>query len=272
MMIQSAPQGEPHFVITMSEHTALAAQLARAFGNDRFEPVEPRDEVLYLVEHHDDGWLELDAATPLDPKTRLPYNLVETPLDLIAPTSRQSPDINTKRHPYCGLLSSMHSWGLYNGRYGLSDKVVILDMADEAQATLKPFLDGELARQEKLKAEITKDPSAADWIEEKHLFQNYKQLQFFDTLALYFNRVHEDAREETSFPHIPVTGSEDVTITIRPLGGGTYSLSPYPFAEDPLDISFEGRWLAPLPEGNDDLKGTLDAIARDEQRATLVSA
>ena len=28
--------------------------------------------------------------------------------------------------PSCGLISSMHSWGLYNGRYGLL-KLVLLD-------------------------------------------------------------------------------------------------------------------------------------------------
>ena len=272
MMVQSAPEGEPHFVITMSEHTALAGQFARAFGNDRFEAVEPRDEMIYLVDHHDHGWVDLDGEAPLDPKSRLPYNLVETPLNLIAPTSKQSPDFNTKHHPYCGLLSSMHSWGLYNGRYGLSDKVVILDMGDEAQATLKPFLDGELARQEQLKEELAQDSGAAAWIEEKHLFQNYKQLQFFDTLALYFNRVHADAREQAAFPHIPVNADEDVTITLRPAGNGVYELSPYPFSTDRLEVSFEGRWLAPLAGDDDDLKSVLDAVGRNQQHATLVSA
>ena len=272
MMVQTAPDGEPHFVMTMSEHTALSGQFARAFGNDRFEPVEPREEVVYLVDHHDDGWVDLDAEAPLDPKTRLPYNLIQTPLHLIAPTSKQSPDFNSKRHAYCGLLSSMHSWGLYNGRYGLSDKVVILDMGDEAQATLKPLLDGELERQEQLKAELAQDPEAAAWIEEQHLFQNYKQLQFFDTLALYFNRTHEDAREETAFPHVPASADEDITITLRPAGNGIYELSPSPFGKGPLEVSYTGRWLTPLAAGDDDLKGTLDAIERDEQRATLVPA
>ena len=42
MIVQSAttPDSE-HFVITMDEHTAFAAQLALAFGNERFEPVSP---------------------------------------------------------------------------------------------------------------------------------------------------------------------------------------------------------------------------------------
>ena len=35
--------------------TSFAGQLARLFGNDRFEPVEPREEMLYLIDHHDHG-------------------------------------------------------------------------------------------------------------------------------------------------------------------------------------------------------------------------
>ena len=41
MMTQTAPEGEPHFVITMAEHTEMCGQLARAFGNDRFERLDP---------------------------------------------------------------------------------------------------------------------------------------------------------------------------------------------------------------------------------------
>jgi len=125
MMIQTAPDGAPRFAILMDEHTALAAQFARAFGNERFEPVQPRDLMLYVIEHHDKGWASYDAAPKTDPKTGLPYNLVDTPAEDITRTSAASPDFNEKKHPYCGLLSSMHSWGLYNGRYGLSDKVLI---------------------------------------------------------------------------------------------------------------------------------------------------
>ena len=41
MMVQTAPQEEPHFVITMREHLDFCGQLARAYGNDRFERPEP---------------------------------------------------------------------------------------------------------------------------------------------------------------------------------------------------------------------------------------
>ena len=125
MIIQTAPADAPRLAIMMHEHTALAEQFARAFGNERFERAEPADLMAYVVAHHDAGWAEFDRDPITDEKTALPYNLIETPAQFITVTSRKSPDFNEKHHPYCGVMSSMHSWGLYNGRYGLSSMVLI---------------------------------------------------------------------------------------------------------------------------------------------------
>src|SRR5262249_18439978 len=175
MIIQTAPTGAPRLAIMMHEHTALSGQFARAFGNDRFEPASPDDLMLYVTSNHDAGWAEFDRDPVTDQKTRLPYNLIETPIEHIAVTSRKSPDFNETHHPYCGLMSSMHSWGLYNGRYGLSQLVLI----DRIPAADRPIADrmlaGEIDRQKRLKSQLAKNPEGTSWIEEKHLFQNYKQ-------------------------------------------------------------------------------------------------
>src|SRR6266516_2960722 len=110
MIIQTAPAGEPRLAVMMHEHTALSDQFARAFGNDRFEPVWPDDLMFYVVSHHDAGWAEFDRDPVTDETTGLPYNLIETPAKYITVTSRRSPDFNERHHPYCGLISSMHSW------------------------------------------------------------------------------------------------------------------------------------------------------------------
>lgn len=249
MMIQTAPQDAPRFAIKMDEHTALAGQFAEAFGNERFEPLEPRELLLYMIAHHDKGWVDFDAAPKTDPKTGLPYNLVDTPAEDITRTSAGSPDFNEKRHPYCGLLSSMHSWGLYNGRYGMSDKVLIDSIPAQERHLADRMLEGELKRQQRLKAQLADDPQSAAWIENGHLFQNYKQLQLFDTLALYFNRTHEGARGETRFERVPMNAREDVSITLRPVSPGVYALSPYPFRASPAQFRFCGRYIRPSERG-----------------------
>ena len=133
MIIQSAPAGQPALAIMMHEHTALSGQFARAFGNDRFAPPEPYEPMVYAISHHDAGWAAFDRDPVTDPATGLPYNLVETPAEHIVRTSALSPEFNQRHHPYSGLMSSMHSWGLYNGRYGTSQ-----DGADRQDCAARP--------------------------------------------------------------------------------------------------------------------------------------
>jgi hypothetical protein len=245
MIIQTAPDGKPRLAIMMYEHTALSGQFARAFGNDRFQPTEPRELMVYVTVHHDAGWLDFDRDPVTDPKTGLPYNLVETPAEYITVTSRKSPEFNQRHHPFCGLMSSMHSWGLYNGRYGLSNYVLIDKIPQSDRPLADRMLAGELDRQAKLKGEVGQNAETASWLDERRVFQNYKQLQFFDTLALYFNRIHPEARAEQKFENVPLNANEDVTVTISPRERGVYALSPYPFTAAKPEFAYAGRLIEP---------------------------
>ena len=245
--------------IMMHEHTALAGQFARAFGNAAFEPIAPLDPVVYIIANHDAGWAAFDRDPVTDPASGLPYNLTETLAEHIAPTSKGSPDFNERHHPYCGLLSSMHSWGIYNGRYGLSNMVLVDRIPPSGRPIVEAMLAGELVRQQRLKVDLAKNPDTAAWIEERHLFQNYKQLQFCDTLALYFNRVHPDARAEQVFEHVPVGREKDAAVTIRPTAPGVYVLSPFPFASDGATFAFAGR---PISPGQHEREGGWPAVLR----------
>jgi hypothetical protein len=243
----------------MHEHTALSGQFARAFGNERFAPIEPANPMVYVISHHDAGWAAFDRDPAIDERSGLPYNLVETPAEHITVTSRLSPAFNQRHHPYCGLISSMHSWGLYNGRYGTSNMVLIDRIPPHDRPLADRMLEGELARQQRLRAEIAEDAQAAAWLDESRVFQNYKQLQFCDLLALYFNRTHAAARTEQTFGHVPVTAHEDAAVTIRPGAGSVYELSPFPFAADGAEFAFAGRFIAPRQGG----QGGWPAVLRE---------
>lgn len=269
MIVQSADEGAEHFVITMDQHTALSGRFAEHFGNERFEPVEPRALMLHVIKNHDIGWRELDAQALRDQATGLPYNLVKTPFSKIVETSSASPDFNSTHHPYCGLMSSMHSWGLYNGRYGMSGKVLLDSLADDNRALADAMLNGEIERQQQLRTQLESDPETASLTEENKLFQNYKQLQFFDTLALYFNCVQESEREQAGFTHVPLNASEDTEVTIEPVGPGVYALDPYPFDDaEGIDLTFSGRYLSPVSHG-DDVREELERTPVTTQTMTL---
>lgn len=270
MMIQTAPQGEPHFLCSMREHNALCGQFVRAFGNDEFERCEPHEEMVYVVSHHDYGWDEFDGDPVLDARTGLPCGVGNAPVPGGTDTGRRSADVNEARHLYCGLISSMHSWGLYNARYGFSEFRVraggstSIPVGPGDREEVDRMLGGEIARQERIRETLAADPETAAWVEEAHIVQNYKQLQFFDTMALYFNCNGAADRKPETFTHVPRSRHEDATIALTPRDDVTYALDPYPFEEDGLEVSFAGRYVAPRRDA-----ANVDLAAIDEESQTV---
>jgi len=236
-----APPDAPRFVIKNTEHTALAADLAGRFGNERFAALEPREAMLFLVAHHDQGWESLDEAPELDPATGLPYHLVETPLALMLDTSARSPEFNRRAGPLVELLSSMHVYGLYTGRYGLSDKVPLDNIPAGDRPAVDAMLAGERERQAALQARLAGDPMASA----QRLMHNYKLLQFFDTLALYFNMNAGGERGTAAFANVPRGVGDDVTVEVRETAPGRYVLEPYPFDASGIEVRCAGRYLRP---------------------------
>ena len=114
-MIVQPGHGTASLCIEMTEHTRFAGQLAEHFGNDVFASVHPREPMLYAVSHHDQGWAPVDAAIGRDASTGLPWNLVKTPVEKLLQTGPGSPEHNESHHAFCGLLVSMHTYGLYCG-------------------------------------------------------------------------------------------------------------------------------------------------------------
>ena len=272
MIVQNAPEGAPRFVITMLQHTTFAGQLARHFGNDDFAPLEPREPLEFVVANHDRGWDEFDGGATQDPDTGLPYNLTATPITDIVATSAGSPDYNEGHHPLSGLISSMHSYGLYHGRYGLApDKLFINRIPAELRPQVDAMLEAELARQARLRDALGADPATAAWAGEEDVFCAYKQLQFFDTLSLYFHMQPEGARGEAVFDHVPVSRTADVSISVSERHGAVYRLDPYPFDVDGLEVATEGRYLQPAEPGSD-LATVMASTPVERQSVTLVAA
>lgn len=259
MFIQSAPPGHPNRAIMMRDHTILSEQFARAFGNGQFEAPVPHEPVVYAIANHDAGWVDFDRDPATDPETRLPYSVFGTPAQHILPTSKGSPDYNQRHHSYSGLLSSMHTWGIYNARYGFTNAGRLRRIADADKPAVDAMLSYELERQKALKAELARSPETAAWLEEGRLFQNYKLLQFCDLMAIYFNYNHPDLRTEQDFTNVPTSRERDATVTLRPKGDGVYELSPFPFIAPGGMFAFASR---PITPGQHETDGGWAAILR----------
>jgi hypothetical protein len=250
MIVQQVPEGVDPIIICNVDHAVAAGQLAEAFGNAQFAMAVPQGLMEFVARHHEEGWRPVDASPRRNPATGLPYHLSDTPADLLIQKSIASPDFNERHHPWCGLLSSMHSWGLYHRRYGISDAISIEQRPPEHAAAIAQMLDGELLRQERLKARLRSDPATAPWVEDAALMPAYKLLEFFDTLALWWQLTHPDLRQPARFTHVPAAVSEDVIVDVVPTGRHSARLTPYPFAKSLLVLRCRMRSVHPASEAD----------------------
>ena len=98
----------------------------------------------------------------------------------------------------------------------------------------------------------------ADRLDDRRLFQNYKQLQFLDTMALYFNRIHREERRQQTFENVPLDAHNDTAVTITPQADGVYALSPFPFAPTDAEFAYAGRRI--VPQDRDPKNGWRDVL------------
>ncbi|MBK9123718.1 MAG: DUF3891 family protein [Chloroflexi bacterium] len=244
MIVQTAPAGMPRFVIRHIDHAALSGQFAEAFGGGAFGPLMPDDLMVWVTAHHDDGWIEIDADPLIDPSTNLPYNLADTPWPTLMRPHAISPEVAEAYHPYCGLLASMHTTGLYNGRYGVMNASI-----DIIPPALKPAAESMLAaedmRQTRLRDVCMADPAVAAFCTPDALMANYRRLQFFDALAIILNLRHPTLQKPYNFPKVPRSLGDEKEIVLTPAGEGCVTLDPYPFHDSPLTTTARGRMIAP---------------------------
>ncbi|WP_298775398.1 DUF3891 family protein [uncultured Shewanella sp.] len=269
MIVQSAPQGEPHFIVTMAEHCLLAGRFAKLFGNAYFEPVVPLNEMLYLINHHDRGWFELDAFPCVDPQTGLPWHLSNTPNALKVTTMMKSVNFNQAHHLYCGLLAVMHMWGIYHGRYGLSNNALIDTIPKEYKDEFNQQCILLEQRKTLLETQLKQDSITQAWLK-RYLWQNYKQLQFFDTLSLYFSCTCASQRQPHIFAQVPMSATATQTVTIQPLDNHHYLMSPFPFKHKTVSLRFKGQYLQSAKRDKPELFQALKDAPLQEQIVNIV--
>jgi hypothetical protein len=250
------PRGDRLLIIRQTDHAALAGEFARHWGNDVFTLPEPQESLRIAAEHHDDGWLFREAASHLDPATRRPYQFTDLPVADHLGFYRQGVASVLKRDGYAGLLVCMHLAGIYQRR---------LDHATEDGPTLRRIL-GELKDQQRmLREELHTIGFAPRALQDGPLLANYRLLQIFDCLSLYFC---------TAPPRPVVLGpvpldsrGRETEIALTPDEGHTVVLNPYPFDVPELRVGVPAAVVEDRPYHDDDNFRAALAAAPVEQLA-----
>src|SRR5947209_14898020 len=97
-------------------HAWVSGQLARAWGNDRFGEVVPREDVCLGTEQHDVGMALWDREPTLNRETGRPHTFMEMPLDVHLALWGAAPQRIVMQSRYAALLVSMHGTALYERR------------------------------------------------------------------------------------------------------------------------------------------------------------
>jgi uncharacterized protein DUF3891 len=102
--------------IGQASHAWLSGQLARAWGNEEFGPLDPREEVCLAAEQHDVGMAAWDLRPTLNPATGRPHSFIEMPLETHLELWTHGPRRLITQSRYAAMLVSMHGRRLYELR------------------------------------------------------------------------------------------------------------------------------------------------------------
>jgi hypothetical protein len=227
MLLRRDEQGV--VAIGQAAHAWISGQLARAWGNPQFGPVEPWEEMCLAAEQHDIGMAAWDLEPTLNPETGLPHSFMEMPLATHIELWTAGPRRLITQSRYAALLVSMHGARLYERRD--------LDMLSSEDAQrVRDYLAQQHKLQEDLSAQLAGDPVTSPWTGTDLIRRNSALLWTWDllSLALCLDWAPHTARR------VPTAAAEAADIALSAPAPATMALDPWPFAAGSVEVHCDG--------------------------------
>jgi hypothetical protein len=218
--------------IGQPSHAWISGQLARAWGNEQFGAVEPREEVCLAAEQHDIGMAQWDIEPTRNPDTGLPHAFTEMPLDAHLECWRSGPPRLVRQSRYAALLCSMHGTRLYAMRD-------LARMAPADAAAVRAFMADAASFQQRLSDALSADPASAPTARAEVIARNRQLVWTWDylSLALCLDWAPCSAKS------VP-TADGDTALRLDPGDGpGRVRFDPWPFRPGALTVRCEGQRL-----------------------------
>jgi hypothetical protein len=253
-MARGAPEGDIRMVIrelkngrcyvsAQEDHAELAAQFAAHWGNDRFARLRPYDSMIFATTFHDSGYREFEGNPPINTAKGRPYaHREDIPSFEAVELAAYVHNVSWVRShdPYAGLLVSMHRTGLWQNRYHVFTEPTM--RTRERSAAVQAAKRDLETEQEQAKRDLgAQRPSFTNDLE-----YNYRALQVFDLLSLYFccdGFAAEDQFKEYKIAPVRLAYGSDEAVELRliPNGANAVCFDPYPFDISPLKVSLRAR-------------------------------
>jgi hypothetical protein len=233
-MLYRVEGSQERIVITQPTHAWLSGQLARAWGNEQFGEVVPREEVCLGAEQHDVGHAAWEQAPTFNQQTGLPYSFLELPRQERVRIWSGAARLLLTQGRYAALLVSLHGTGFYEHYDATTDM-------PENVRSVQSYLAQEQVFQDELLASLSADPYYCPYATQKNIARNRRLLQVWDALSL---AICSGGWQTKSVSHVPAsTNVTTLTLHVRN-GDPTHLLvTPWPFRHRQVSLVYEGRSL-----------------------------
>lgn len=233
MIVRKELNGEL-LLIPQTEHSRMVGQFAAHWGNERFARPEPFDSVARAATFHDFGWLRYETAPVVDPETHETPNFRGMPSTTARLEEYQwCADWFMANDPYSSLIVNMHRTGLWRERYGsvLHPKPILRSQTRDVDE----YIERNEARQQRERATFDED----------QVWTNYRLLQVWDLLGLYFGcqEPSEDYIEPVPTSYGNGKAAEGVRLSLTPQGPHRVAVDPFPFDMRPCRVQLVSRRL-----------------------------
>jgi hypothetical protein len=224
-------------VIGQLSHAWLSGQLARVWGNERFPAPEPREEIVLGAQQHDIGWALFDLDPGCSEQSGRPRSFLELTVEEHLAIWRDAPDRLSSQSLLAALVVSLHGRSLSELR---------AKGRPEQAAALEGHVVAERARQARLREILGLSESQTQLLQ--------RQMWTWDglSLALCNGWLPFTARD------VPCDAGL-TEIEMRGTGERTYTLDPWPFAQDRVEARCEGRRLSGRAESGRAMREALAA-------------
>jgi hypothetical protein len=233
--------------ISQPAHALLSGDLADAWGNEAF--AAPSAKERFAARLHDIAWLDWETRPEFDPRKKAPRVFADVPVSVHTRLWEEGVEQASSISLLLAILVSQHADSIYERTFDFAK-------AEPENARLVGiFLDRQRAIRKKLIAKLERDARQAQSVAPDRLAFAKRLIATVDYMSLL---ICWGVSEAAAVHDAPRRGDATVTLELAPDGAEEIQVWPWPFAQDSLRATIQGRRL---PEAMADEAAMRSALA-----------
>ena len=221
-------------VISQTAHSWLAGQFALHWGNDNFRIPALAEEVRLAAANHDNGWFDWEELPLIGPDGR-PLDFTEMPIETHLTLWQRGLATLVEQSYYAAFLVSQHARFLVESRLRNNP-------GTEAEAAkLTTFSQNQSQWEAAILEKLRQVAYYQEGCQFHILEANLRLLQIFDWLSLLL--CMKELSESTIVDVPGQSSNHRLEIRLRPLGSGSFTIDPWPFAMEKFELIVQAREL-----------------------------